>query len=262
MKKILLYTDQYADKVSVNEAYVKYLSHFGEVILVMSSNNMERVIAEADVLALPGGADVDPMRYGEYPKTNTRINPHFEYLDKFLLGEWLKTGKPIIGICRGLQTLNVAMGGSLYQHIKGHNQSEDRESCPQTMYTIVPGFPVHKVNSFHHQAIKRLAPNFTVLGWTCAYNKCDSLSESIRPEGRFVRERKDKHSSDWKIVIDEKTKKPEEYYSFPEIIKHNSLPYIAFQYHPEEFNCPLASKLICQVLNLEYEPAKIAKTHA
>lgn len=252
MLKILIPADLYGEKVQLNEAYVKFMANFGEPILVLSSNNMQRMIAEGDVLCLPGGADVDPMRYNEYPQTQTRINPHYEYMDKFLLGPWLETGKPIIGICRGLQTLNVAMGGSLFQHIRGHAQYQDRAETPQTLYTDIPGYQIYKVNSFHHQAIKRLARGFDVIGWAPVFRKCGSLFEKEEPMifHNWVLDDKKK------IVKDANNKgELHMYYSFPEIIKHRDLPYIAFQYHPEEFNCPLAHRLICETLNLEYVSA-------
>lgn len=246
-KKILLYADTYNDKVSINSAYVDFLGLFGEVILVMPSNDLEFFIEMGDVLALPGGADVDPMRYGEYPRAISRTNPHFEYLDKHLLKPWIQTKKPIIGICRGLQTLNVEMGGSLYQHIEGHVQPSDRNKCDSKVYTDIEDYNIHKVNSFHHQAIKQVADGFDVLGWSVAYRNCPSLSSKIQPEGRQI----------YKEVGEGKHKRLEKssgyYHSFPEIIKHRTLPYIAMQYHPEEFACPLAIQLISETLNLEHE---------
>ena len=255
--RILLYADTYNDKVSINSAYVDFLQQFGEVLLVMPSNDLKFYTEFGDVLALPGGADVDPMRYGEYPKSVSRTNPHFEYLDKHLLMPWLETGKPIVAICRGLQTLNVALGGSLYQHIEGHVQVADRNKCEQKLYTDIEGYHIHKINSFHHQAIKVLAPDFDVLGWTTAYKRCPSLHDRVRPEGRHIYEEVTEHGQK-KIKMEEiiykGNKEINYYHSFPEIIKHRTRPYIAFQYHPEEFFCPLATELICETLDLKYEP--------
>jgi gamma-glutamyl-gamma-aminobutyrate hydrolase PuuD len=240
--KILLYADSYNGRVGTSEAYMQFFSKFGEVILVTPHNDLQFLIENADVLALPGGADVDPMRYGEYPSVHCgRTNPHFEYLDKFLLEPWIATRKPIIAICRGVQTLNVTLGGSLYQHILDHVGSDSRGLTPDEIYTAIPGFHIHKVNSYHHQAIKRLAPNLEVIGWGQVVDNCPSLlsRKSERPEvlPMYV------YKKDTKKVEVTKTL----YYSIPEIVKHRTRPYIGFQYHPEEFNCELAIKLIKEV---------------
>jgi putative glutamine amidotransferase len=252
MLRILLYADTVPEKVQVNTAYVEFLSQFGEVILVMPSNNLEFFIEIGDVLALPGGADVDPMRYNEYPRGSKSTNPAFEYLDKYLLGPWIKTKKPILGICRGLQTLNVAMGGSLYQDIDGHVQYTDRDRCDQKMYTDIPGYEINRVNSFHHQAVKTLADDFEVIGWSVAYKHCASLKDRIQPDGRYIY----MEEGEGKNKVPKRTKGM--YFTFPEIIRHKHLPYIAVQYHPEEFFCPLATELFAETLNLtlNYEPNK------
>ena len=251
MKKILLYTDSYGGRVGINDAYVNFAYQFGEVILVNAGNDLDFFVEHGDVLLLPGGADVDPHRYGERPHFTTgRSNPHYEYLDLHLLPKWIETGKPIIGICRGMQTLNVALGGSLYQDINGHVGNNDRRGdTPFELTTIIEGFEMHSTNSFHHQAVKELGQGLEVIGWAPAVDKCPSLYKhnKVRPIGR----------PNWELEEERKNgvksykRVSKNYYSHIEIIRHTTLPYIAFQYHPEEFNCPLAIQLISETLGVQ-----------
>jgi len=254
MKKILLYADSYGGRVGIAEPYVDFLSQFGEVILVTPSNDLPFFIAHADVLAMPGGADVDPIRYGEKPHPRTgRANVHFEYLDTHLLMPWLATGKPIIGICRGMQSLNVACGGSLYQDVIGHVGGERRDDTGEDLFTDIAGYELYLTNSYHHQAVKKLAPDFEIIGWSPVFHRCPSLNghKDLRP---FARHHYEKDRKTGRVsMIKKENGGVATYYSFPEIIRHREKPYIGFQYHPEEFNCRLAIMLIEQVLGVEAE---------
>lgn len=250
MKKILLYADSYGGRVGINDAYVNFASQFGEVILVTAVNDLNFFMKFGDVLFLPGGADVDPNRYGERPHWLTgRTNPHFEFLDLNLLTPWLKTGKPIIGICRGMQTLNVAMGGSLYQNINGHIGHPDRrEETLFDLFTNIPDFEHVYTNSYHHQAVKDLAPGFDIIGWSPAFRNCDSFHNKQKP---IVKPHYKRTTNKQTGEVTEK--KLDNYFSHIEIIKHRDRPYLGIQYHPEEFNCELATKLISEVLEVEPE---------
>ena len=265
--RILLYADSYNDRVGQSTSYLDFFSNFGEVVLVTASSDLPHLIHHCDVLALPGGADVNPMRYGEFPEWHTgRTNPNYEYMDWKLLDPWLETGKPIIGICRGLQTLNVACGGSLIQHITGHVGGEDRTRGLHDLYTggtidgkTVEGiripnegkkgskdYTLHKVNSFHHQCIKELAPGFDIIGWAPVFKGCPS---TVKPSKNFLREGETWTRNKQGMLESEGS----EWYCIPEIIRHRERPWIAFQYHPEDFNCPLAIYLIEKTLSSYYK---------
>lgn len=254
MLKILLYIDAYQDRIYQNAAYVDYMSNFGEVILVSTMSNLEYWVKEGDVLCIPGGADVDPSRYGEKPqwtKDSSRINQNLEYLDKALLGEWLKTKKPIIGICRGMQTLNVALGGTLHQHVIGHAQHYERDVTKHILYTDIQNdqvdFRVHLTNSIHHQAVKALGEGLEIIGWSPVIKNCPSAQAAKKGRSPYPR---GMHRWD----VDKKgniTRSTTSWYSLPEIVRHKTLPYLAFQYHPEEFNCELATYLINDLLGTD-----------
>ena len=117
-----------------------------------------------------GGGDIDPRYYGEGDKLHLKnicsIRDGFEAM---LFNAAFKTGKSILGICRGMQVINVFMGGNLYQHIDGHMQSDAR-NIPTHDITLLNGGVLRSiimkdkimVNSFHHQAVKHLAPDLAV----------------------------------------------------------------------------------------------------
>lgn len=245
--KILIYGNVYETTVGQGIAYMKYFSHFGDVSIVTTEMNLERCIAEADILALPGGMDMFSGWYGARPGFDSRhLNHHFEYLDQNLLKPWLATGKPIIAICRGMQVLNVALGGTLHPHVNGHQQADkyDRDDRPNDMYTDMgEGLEIYPINSYHHQAVKEVAEGFEVLGWSDVFKYCPSLKKS-----KFKAVGYDKI----KGVVKKNSKATA---MIPEIMRHKTLPYIAFQYHPEEFMCPLAIHLTEKLIEKYNEQA-------
>src|SRR5438046_1895028 len=105
-------------------------------------------LPEVDGLLLPGGWDVDPAFYGE--AKDEKVGPIDRDLDETELELFRQAREqdiPILGICRGQQVINVALGGSLVQHLDDH----DERGHAAGEHRI-------RVNSFHHQAIRRLAP--------------------------------------------------------------------------------------------------------
>jgi putative glutamine amidotransferase len=148
-----------------------------------------------DGLVLQGGADVSPKSYGETP-----LNPMWagdEVRDQYeieLFHEFVTQGKPVFGICRGHQLINVALGGSLYQDIatqcpdKGSHRDETRYDShfhemriqPNTwLARVYPNLGVARVNTIHHQAIKHLGEGLVVE----ATSEPDGIVEAIRWEG-------------------------------------------------------------------------------
>lgn len=248
--KILLYADSYGGRVGTSEQYAQYVAQFGEVILITPNNDLDFFAEIADVLVLPGGADVDPNRYGERPIWATgRANPHYEYLDTTLLPLWIKTGKPIIGICRGMQTLNVALGGNLVQHLIGHIGGEDRSKLNHPIYTEIKDskgelkYPLYFTNSYHHQAVGKLGEGLEVIGWGEVYDHCPSLHNKKKLLTKKYWEKLGKSGMGWSHTP---------YFAVPEIIRHTTKPYLGIQYHPEEFNCDLANELISDMLMKAY----------
>ncbi len=145
-----------------------------------------------DGLVMHGGADVWPGSYGEEPLHEAWHGDRVRDLyDTALVEAFQKVGKPIFGICRGLQLLNVAHGGTLYQDIStqrpgalvhrdavkyDHNYHEIDVVPGSRMAQMYPGTQRGLVNSIHHQAIKDLAPGFEVEAWS----NPDGVIEAIR----------------------------------------------------------------------------------
>jgi putative glutamine amidotransferase len=125
-------------------------------------------------LLLSGGADIDPARYGEEPSGARTAEPGRDALEDEAFRAALAAQVPVLGVCRGLQVINVFAGGSLVQHLDGH-ESAPYPSAAVTRHrleltngsrlaTILGGASDLEVNSFHHQAITpdRLAPGLRI----------------------------------------------------------------------------------------------------
>lgn len=145
-----------------------------------------------DGLVLHGGADVWPGSYGETPLeerwAGDRVRDDY---DKALVAAFGAAGKPVFGICRGLQLLNVAFGGTLFQDIQMQVPDSfvhrDADVYDQNFHSVdivqgsrlsalYPGVERVRVNSIHHQAVKDLSPEFEAE----AYSVTDGIVEAIR----------------------------------------------------------------------------------
>ena len=127
-----------------------------------------------DALLLSGGADIDPARYGEAPAGSRDAEPGRDALEDEAFRAALEAGVPVLGVCRGLQAINVFAGGSLVQHLEGHESSAypspavTRHRLELTdgsrLAAILGDSSDLQVNSYHHQAITpdRLAPGLRI----------------------------------------------------------------------------------------------------
>ncbi|WKX73353.1 gamma-glutamyl-gamma-aminobutyrate hydrolase family protein [Streptomyces sp. XD-27] len=120
------------------------------------------VVARLDGLVIAGGPDVEPVRYGAEP--HPRTGPPARERDVWelaLIDAALAAGVPLLGICRGMQLLNVARGGTLVQHVEAHGgppgvfAQHDVRPVPGTLLGRVLPEPV-SVPTYHHQAVDRL----------------------------------------------------------------------------------------------------------
>lgn len=135
------------------------------LIPVISENKLEEITDMCDALILTGSAnDVNPKYYGEEPIKEYKYD---EYgLVKNIVELFAKAGKPILGICAGLQEINVIFGGTLYQKIPNHFLRDQGKHYIKIMENSFL-YDVYKtnsmdVNSYHKQAIKDLAPGFKI----------------------------------------------------------------------------------------------------
>ncbi len=151
--------------------YVRSVEVFGgePIVLHRNGSSAEQVVSSLDGIIFSGGGDIHPRFYGELPDgVNERsISVERDQWEFELFEEALKLEKPILGICRGFQLINVALGGGLVQHVEGHRPL--RRMPHNALYHPVcaeeDGWEDRclVVNSFHHQAVveEKLARNLT-----------------------------------------------------------------------------------------------------
>ncbi|MBQ0125620.1 MAG: gamma-glutamyl-gamma-aminobutyrate hydrolase family protein [Clostridiales bacterium] len=156
--------------IKMNKSYVDAVIFAGGVPVFLpypaTAEQIDGYVNMCDGLILGGGCDVSPARYGEEIKFDSvEINSERDAFEFEIFDKFKATGKPILGICRGVQLMNVALGGTLFQHIEGHRQTEGRDDfsrtanvCHGTKLEAITGAATLRTNSFHHQAIKDVAP--------------------------------------------------------------------------------------------------------
>ncbi len=155
--------------LSIRDTYLKAVWKAGGIPSLLypctEDGYTKEVINSFDGFVFCGGEDIDPKFYGEEKSSNLvnicSLRDEFEH-GLFIAA--LGSKKPILGICRGMQIINVFLGGSLYQHIDGHIQKEERDVATQcinvknkSLLADITNADRINVNSFHHQAIKSLA---------------------------------------------------------------------------------------------------------
>ncbi len=131
-------------------------------------------LGSVDGLLLPGGWDVDPALYGEEQDTALGpIDPELDRTEVELFRQARAGGLPVLGICRGQQVINVALGGSLFQHIDDHDQRALGRAHlahrvavdPASELARATGETTLEVNSLHHQAVRSLAHGLRTTAW-------------------------------------------------------------------------------------------------
>ena len=148
--------------------------------LELGESGWKSIYERLDGLLFPGGVDVDPVHYGETPRPRLgKVNAPLDEAE-LVLARWaLEDGFPTLGVCRGIQLLNVAAGGTLYQDLPTEFPDVSPHACSSPTYPreyrahrvrMEPGSLVAeamgttecRTNSRHHQAIKDLAPGFRI----------------------------------------------------------------------------------------------------
>ncbi|MPY78867.1 MAG: gamma-glutamyl-gamma-aminobutyrate hydrolase family protein [Actinophytocola sp.] len=176
--------------------YVDAVSRAGgvPVLLPPVENGVEEAVAALDGLVISGGADIDPAAYDQPPHpATTGTRPGRDGWEMRLLERALDRDLPVLGVCRGAQVLNVALGGSLHQHLPDVVGNDTHRPEPAVFGTIrvrlaegslaarVLGTD-GKVPCYHHQALDRIAPALDVSGWAD-----DGTVEAVElPTHRFV----------------------------------------------------------------------------
>jgi putative glutamine amidotransferase len=179
------------------KAYLDWVERGGGAVRLVAPGE-PRPLSGADGLLLLGGEDVAPERYGETDRCCERINPQRDAFELALLRSALHRDLPILGICRGVQILAVALGGTLLQDLpaelprgrsrvihRGPRRTDSRHRivlAKGTALVRLIGRDALLVNSHHHQAVRAMSPGVRV-----SARSADGVIEAIEhPDKKFV----------------------------------------------------------------------------
>ena len=184
-------------------SYVDAVQRAGGIALMVppDASSVQRpddVLDLLDGLMLAGGADIDPAAYGAsaHPETAGAV-PERDAAELALVRRALERDIPVLGICRGMQLINVALGGTLHQHLPelfGHHEhlrmagtfegaDHDVRLAPGSLAALAAGEKLHATKSHHHQGVDEIGDGLVVSGWSTL----DELPEAIElPDRRFA----------------------------------------------------------------------------
>ena len=185
-----------APSISVSFSYIRAVLESGGAPVILptidSEEAMRRYVDELDGLVLIGGADIPPSVYGQESHETVKVMPRQRYgFESELIPLWLTTGKPVLGVCLGMQFANVASDGSMIQDIPSQVGRKVNHRCKAELHPvrIEPGSKLREilgsdeamVFSNHHQAVRDIGRNLKV-----AARSPDGVVEALeRVDGGF-----------------------------------------------------------------------------
>jgi len=187
------------DAFLLPRSYVDAVNRAGAMALLLAPDPVlvedpDEVLDRIDGLMLAGGADLDPASYGAQPHPETIGSvPERDAFEIALVRRALQRDMPLLGICRGMQVINVACGGTLHQHLPdvlGHGEhrrvlgsfdgaDHDVRLARDSLAARAAGEELHATKSHHHQGVDRVGDGLVVTGWATV----DELPEAIELPG-------------------------------------------------------------------------------
>jgi putative glutamine amidotransferase len=191
------------EAVLLSRSYVEAAQSAGGLVIMLPPDELllsdpAEALDLIDGLMLAGGADIDPATYGceRHPQTAETV-PERDRFEIALTRAAIERDMPVLGICRGMQLINVAYGGTLLQHLPerfGHHEhlrvagtfdgaDHDVDLLAGSLAALAAGETHHATKSHHHQGVDRLGEGLAITG----SSSMDGLPEAIEmPERRFV----------------------------------------------------------------------------
>ncbi len=167
---------------AVDAEYCRAVSQAGGVPVIIPPAELDKpaaLVERLDGLLLTGGGDINPQRYGAEPSPVCGgVDDDRDRVETAVVGEAVEIGMPVLGICRGCQLVNVALGGTLIQHLPevtrlGHLEPQPRNRLVHSVRVAegsllesVVGRSEIQVNSIHHQAVDRVARGLRPVAWS------------------------------------------------------------------------------------------------
>ncbi len=180
-----LLPQNYVDQVAAAE---------GAPVLLPPVPGAEAVISRLDGLILSGGPDIEPARYGQQPGPRTTVvRPGRDAAELAFFRAAVSAGVPVLGICRGMQLMNVALGGTLIQHLPDVVGHEEHSPVPGAMgsHEVTPGpgsrlagilgEGARVVPTHHHQGVDKLGAGLVATAWAP-----DGTVEAVEIDGPFA----------------------------------------------------------------------------
>ena len=185
--------DKKSGSIIVDFAYIKAVTEAGGTPLILPAISEDQIIKQyvelLDGLVLVGGDDIPPSAYGRQPHETVKIMPMQRYdFESRLISLWWESGKPLLGICLGMQFTNVVAGGTLIQDIPSqvgtkvkHRGFHHVKIEPKSSLAKILGSEQACVYSNHHQAVKDLGRDLKIIA-----RSEDGLAEAMeRTDGKF-----------------------------------------------------------------------------
>lgn len=188
-------------KHTLNHDYIQAVINAGGIPVLLPigiDQDVEQLLTKLDGIVVTGGGDIDPTLFGEEPHPKLgMISPGRDSFELALINQALAADKPILAICRGIQILNIAVGGDMYQDIYTqteepllqHSQKATRNHLAHyvnagedSLLAKIAGETKFKVNTYHHQAVRHVPKPLVVSG-----TASDGIIEAIESvEHKFV----------------------------------------------------------------------------